>query len=113
MQQIKFIGFLFYRYYSKGPRSGIAYFSACLAISFLMFLNILLILTLLKVINNDKLIYLLPIPLYFLVSKIFKKSDVELLKEKYDYEWDKVFNANVWLIIYIIISIFSFFLLLL
>jgi len=50
------------------------------------------------------IIFLTMVPLYFLMTQLFKKSDIVSLKEKYDYNWDKVFSANVWLVIYVILS---------
>jgi hypothetical protein len=44
------------------------------------------------------------LPIYFLMTLLFKKSDIEPLKEKYDNNWNKVFSGNVWLIIYCISS---------
>lgn len=48
--------------------------------------------------------FLIMLPIYFSMTLLFKKSDIESLKEKYDYNWDKVFKGNVWLLIYIVVS---------
>lgn len=40
----------------------------------------------------------------FILSKLIKETDLKQLKEQYDYNWDKVYNGNVWLIGYIILS---------
>ena len=44
------------------------------------------------------------LPIYIVMTILFKKSDLALLKEKYDRDWDKVFKGNVWLVFYIIAS---------
>ena len=51
------------------------------------------------------------LPIYFVVTLLFKKSDIEPLEEKYNNNWDKVFKGNVWLIVYIIASFASIFIL--
>jgi hypothetical protein len=116
MKTIKFVGYLFYRYYSKGSRASIPYFSTMGSMTLLGFMHLMQILILLNKggfipINNtdDKLtkriiIFFVMLPIYFLMTRAFKKSDIELLKKKYDNNWDKVFSGNVWLIIYCILS---------
>ncbi len=44
------------------------------------------------------------LPIYLIMTRLFKKEDIAPLKEKYDYNWDKVFSGNVWLIVYSITS---------
>jgi hypothetical protein len=116
MKTIKFIGYLFYRYYSKGPRANIPYFSTMWSMTFLGFIHLMQILILLNKFDlipinssDDKakryfIMCLIMLPIYFVMTLLFKKSDVEPLKEKYDYNWDKVFKGNVCLVIYIIFS---------
>ena len=116
MKTIKFVGYLFYRYYSKGPRANIPYFSTMCSMTLMGFMHLIQILILLDKVSiipinssDDKLtkrliMFLIMVPIYFLMTSLFKKSDIEPLKEKYDYNWDKVFNGNVWLVIYIILS---------
>jgi hypothetical protein len=116
MKTIKFVGYLFYRYYSKGPRAGIPYFSTMGSMTLLGFMHLMQILILLNKVDliqrnstDDGLtkriiIFFVMLPIYFLMTRLFKKSDIEPLKEKYDKHWDKVFSGNVWLIIYCILS---------
>jgi len=116
MKTIKFVGYLFYRYYSKGPRASIPYFSAICSMTLLGFMHLMQILILfnkvnLIPINSDEnkltkrlIILIFMLPIYFIMTRLFRKKDIEPLKEKYDYNWDKVYSGNVWLIIYIIIS---------
>jgi len=43
-------------------------------------------------------------PIYLFLSFLIKRKELEKMVEKYTYSWDKVFNWNVWLIVYIILS---------
>jgi hypothetical protein len=43
------------------------------------------------------------LPIFFVMTSLFKKSDIQLLKEKYN-DGTKVFKGNIWLVIYIIVS---------
>ena len=116
MKTLRFVGYLFHRYYSKGSRANIPYFSTICSMTFLGFIHLMQILVLLDLviaipINSayDKLtkrliLILVMLPIYFLITSLFKKSDIESQKEKYHYDWDKVFRGNVWLVIYIILS---------
>jgi len=47
------------------------------------------------------------LPIYLAMTRLFRKADIDPLREKYDYDWDKVFKGNIWLIVYIVFS-FSF-----
>lgn len=116
MKIIKFVGYLFYRYYSNGPRANIPYFNTTAAMTFLGYMHLMQILILLDKIDlipidssdgktKKYFIFLLVmLPIYFVMILLFKKSDIKPLKEKYEYNWDKVFKGNVWLVIYIIVS---------
>jgi len=57
-----------------------------------------------KLTKRFVMLFLFFIPLYFIMTRVFKKADIEPLKEKYDKDWDKVFKGNVWLVVYIILS---------
>ncbi len=116
MKTIKFLGYLFYRYYSKGSRANIPYFSTMCSMTLLGFMHFMQIFIMLDKVSlipinssDDKLtkrllVFLVMLPIYFVMTLLFKKSDIEPLKVKYDYNWDKVFEGNVWLIVYIIVS---------
>jgi len=54
--------------------------------------------------TREFILFFVMVPIYFLVTAIFRKRDMEDLREKYDYNWDKVFSGRVWLVIYIIFS---------
>ena len=117
MKTIKFIGYLFYRYYSKGSRAGSPYFRTLCSLSLLGFMHLIHFLILFDKISiipinhaDNKLtkqiiLFFVFIPIFFLMRWLFRKSDIQELKDKYDYNWDKVFSGNVWLIIYIILSV--------
>ncbi len=124
MRTIKFVGYLLYRYYSKGSRANIPYFSAICSMTLLGYMHLVQILILLNSVDfipvnfNDNnfakrlIMFFLMLPLYFLMSNLFRKKDIGMLKAKYDYNWDKVFSGNVRLIIYKILSISLIFVLL-
>ena len=44
------------------------------------------------------------LPMYFVMTYLFKKRDVEPLKQRYAHNWDQVFKGNVWLVVYMVIS---------
>ena len=110
MKTIKFVGYLFHRYYSKGPRANFPYFSTICSMTLLGFMHLVQILILVdKVdlipINSSAgkgtkriVIFLVMLPIYFAMTFLFKKSDIVPLREKYDYDWDKVFKGNIWLV---------------
>lgn len=116
MNTIKFIGYLFYRYYEKPPQRGDPYFRTMASLTLLAYIHIMQLLIffnktdLIPIKNSDEkltktiIMLLVFIPIYLFVTRLLKKSDIEPLKEKYDYNWDKVHSGNIWLIIYIILS---------
>lgn len=53
------------------------------------------------------LLYLIILPIYIVLTFIIKKSDLSKLGENYEFEWNKVFNGNVCLIVYLIASIIA------
>lgn len=123
IKTIKFVGYLFYRYYAKGPRASFPYFSTLCSMTFLGYIHLFQILILLNSVDlipinptNSKLfkrliMFFVMLPIFFLITQLFKKSDIVPLKEKYDNNWDKVYKGNTWLVIYIIISIALIFIL--
>ena len=118
MKPIKFAAFLFYRYYSGGRRPDkTPYFRTVCSMTMLAFIHLIQILFLFgkahflsTVFYDSKIprmivLLLILVPLYLLLSFMIKKNELERMKEEYSYNWDKVFNWNVWLIIYITLSI--------
>ena len=116
MKTIKFVGYLFYRYYSKGPRASIPYFSALCSMTTLGFFHLFQIMIVFNKVylipinvGDDKFskriaILLVMIPIYLLMTRLFKKNDIHLMKEKYELNQDKISRGNISLIAYTIIS---------
>jgi succinate-acetate transporter protein len=111
----EFITYLFYRYYNKGSTKVIAYESALIAVSALIFLNVFAILMFLKIdtswiskIEQDygktiKLIsgLFLILPQYFILKFTLRKEEV--IKKKIDLQRAK--KLNIFLILYIVFSV--------
>jgi hypothetical protein len=117
MKLIRFVAFLFYRYYSGGRRpETIPLFHALCSITLLASFHVVQILILLNRVDviltkpadnhwQQKLgIAAVFIAIFVVFSLIIKRKHMEELEERYQYEWDKIVNANVWLIVYIIMS---------
>lgn len=116
MKTIKFVAYLFYRYYSSsGPRKDIPYFSTLGALALLFYIHVVQLLILLNMMNiipvqNDDTrvakffkiaLFLLPIFLLFLA--FIRKSELQSLQ----YDEQKVKRGYIYLVIYIVFS-FSF-----
>jgi hypothetical protein len=124
MKLIKFVAFLFYRYYSEGKRPDtIPYFRTMCSMTLLGFMHLFQILIIFHKVDfmgispSDSkgikkiIIFFLTLPIYFLFTALIKKKELEKMREEYAYSWNKVFNWNVWLIVYIILSFSSIFIL--
>ncbi|HYF33453.1 MAG TPA: hypothetical protein VD993_20150 [Chitinophagaceae bacterium] len=124
MKTIRFAAFLFYRYYSEGRRPDSApFFRTLLSMTLLGFIHLMQVLIifdkvdLIPISSSDGkgtkrfIIFLVMLPIYVLLQLLIKKTDLEALKERYANHWDKVFNGNVWLIVYMILSFSSIFIL--
>lgn len=120
MRTLKFIMYLFYRYYLTGPTRNIPYFKALGAVVFLIYLHIFQILIVFNLvetaiaINKNDLqitkywkiaIFLLPI--FLIVYSLIKPKDLRNLK----YEDNKIRRGNIYLIIYSISSFILLFIL--
>jgi hypothetical protein len=113
MKTIKFVAFLFYRYYSTGSTKDIPYVSTLCALVMLLGLHIFQLLVLINKVNliptsikntrleNFGLIAMYLIPLFMLMIFFIRKSE---LKEM-SFEESKIKKGNIFLIIYIIASI--------
>lgn len=117
MRPLKYAGFLFYRYYSGGRRPDSSpYFRTICSQSFLAFMHLFQILILLDRVDfisikssddkttNRLVMFLFFVPIYFLMTMLVKKKELDKMKDEYSGSWDKVFKWNVWLIVYIILS---------
>jgi hypothetical protein len=113
MKLVKFVAYLFYRYYSvSGPRKDIPYFSTLLSLTFLIFLHLLQIVILLTrmgiiPINNGEgrmvrfgKMTLIMLPIFLLFLALIRKSKLKLMR----YDERKVKKAYVFLVVYIVLS---------
>lgn len=112
MRTVRFIAYLFYRYYSSGPRKTIAYLSTMLAMSLLFYIHLFQGLILFGGTNIvpqgskseigtwvKMAIFLLPI--YLLLRWLIKESDLKASA----YDEEKTRKGNIWLVIYILLSV--------
>lgn len=117
MNPIKFTAFLLYRYYSGGRRpDNIPYFRTMCSMTLLVLMHVFQILILLRktefipINPSDSkdtkwlIMLLIMLPIYFLLTLLVKKNELQKMKEEYSYSWDKIFKWNVWFIIYIVLS---------
>lgn len=119
MRILKFIMYLFLRYYSKGATKGIAYLSALCAVVLLIYIHffqILIILdsvTLLPISSNDLRIEkyikiaLFFLPVFLLVRLLVKPAELERMQ----YTNEKLKRGGILLISYIFLSIVLLFVL--
>ena len=116
MKHLKFVMFLFYRYYSKGGTAGIPYFSALCAVVFLIYLHIFQLLIIFNGVNllpmnssdNKGIKYLklagFLLPFFLLIALLIKEKDLRNVV----YDEDKIKRAGVYLVIYIIfVSVYT------
>ena len=113
MRLLKFIMFLFYRYYSTGGTYRIPYFSTLCALVMLIGLHVFQILVLFDKTSllptstgnaravNFLIIALCLLPIFLLISRLIKKSDLQEMH----YEEGKIKKGNILLILYIVASI--------
>ncbi|MGB8190338.1 MAG: hypothetical protein WCF67_00405 [Chitinophagaceae bacterium] len=116
MKALRYIAYLFYSYYSKGPRRAIAYFSAIMAITFMAWIHILIAVLLLYgkkyFFPGDKhladknylkiLLLLLPLAVVFYLS--IKEKRLQEIKERMAYKYDIEYNHRVLLFIYFFLA---------
>lgn len=112
MKTIRFVGYLFYRYYSKGSLSNIPYFSTLCALSILVYIHLVELLILFNMmhiiptngkqnnIGNFFKMGLFLAPLFFLLAIIVKKSDILNMS----YPDSMIKRGNKYLVIYICAS---------
>ena len=116
MKTIQFIGYLFFRYYSKGATANIPYFSTICAMSLLAFFHLVQILILVGKMNlipidssdNNFIkrfkMLLVMIPISLVMTQLFRKRDIPRLQNTYEDNWHKISNGNIWLIAYLVLS---------
>ena len=117
MKPVRFAAFLLYRYYSGGRRPDSSpYFRTLCTLSLLVLIHLMQLLVLINRVDilplklsyskDSKLLIMLALllPIYLLLSILIKKESLEAMNEAYAYSWDRVFNWNVWFIVYICLS---------
>ncbi len=115
MKFIKFIAYLFYDYYSTGPREHIKYTATLGVMTLLFFLNLVTFFAffnlgwLLPKVTGIRIydyfktfLFLLPIWLTFRL--LIKEKDLESA----DYDTDKIITGKFWLLCYFILSLIMF-----
>jgi len=119
MKLLRFVMFLFYRYYSKGGTIRIPYFSALCATVFLIYIHVFQILIIfdkvdwfpmkeddLQMIKYWKLAMFL-FPIFIITAYLVKESDLKNL----DYSDEKIKQGGACLILYVLLSVFLLFVL--
>jgi hypothetical protein len=113
MKTLKFVAYLFYRYYSTGATKDIPYFSTLCALVMLFGLHMFQILVVIDQMGmlptkstntrgaNFFLIALFLIPIFLLMALLVKRED---LKQIY-YEEKKIKRGYLFLILYTVLSI--------
>jgi len=113
MKTMRFIAYLFYRYYSTGPTKDIPYFSTLCALVMLIGLHVFQVLVLFNKVTllpvssknpraeNFLIMALCLLPIFLITAAIIKKSDLQEMT----YEEAKVKRGYMFLILYIILSI--------
>lgn len=112
MKTIKFVAYLFYRYYSTGPLSDIPYFSTLCALVMLFGLHLFQVLVFFDgmsfiptdgrqtKITNFLQMALFLVPIFLLFAILIKKSELQEMH----YDAMKVRKGNIFLVVYIILS---------
>lgn len=115
---IRFVLFLFYKYYKIGPQAEIAYYSSVLSFLALIFMNTVALLGFLDVglhnilpyeITDEKWMQYLKVtifiifPGYFIISLFFKKETIKNL----EYDEAKIALGKILLPIYVVASIIA------
>lgn len=112
MKLLKFVTYLFYKYYSTGPTKQIPYLSSILAVGMLCFIHVAQIFILFNWIKILPQGYkselstwlkmaLFIAPIFLLLALLIKKPNVD----SQVYSENKIKKGYLWLIVYIIVSI--------
>ena len=119
MKVLKFVMYLFYRYYSTGGTRRIPYFSSLCAVVFLIYIHIFQILIILNRVDllpmgkddariekyGKAAIFLLPI--FLIISFLVKPQDLKNIS----YDEAQIKKGNIYLIIYVVASVILLFVL--
>ena len=113
MKTVRFIAYLFYRYYSNGATKDIPYISTLCALVMLLGLHIFQFVVLFDKVDILPFSYqnnraekffvtaLCLAPVFVIVALLIKKTDIEAMH----FEENKIRNGNIALVIYIITSV--------
>lgn len=121
MKILKFVMYLFYRYYSTGGTKSIPYFSALCAVVFLIYIHIFQLFIIInkvevfgmgednsRIENYGRLVLFL-LPIFLIIGYLIKPNDLKSLK----YKEDKIKKGNIYLIAYCALNCVVLFLLIL
>lgn len=117
MRPLKYITYLFYSYYSKGPRRNVAYLSAILGVTFFIYLTIMIVVAVFRLddyipiaVNESRgsrylKVALFMAPVFFLLYFGIKEKRLEDLKERLGYDhYEKEFSHRVLLFLYLFLA---------
>jgi len=112
MKLLRFVMFLFYRYYSTGGTRRIQYFSSISAVGFLIYLHILQLLIIIdklnwfpmeesdtKLVKYGKMAFFF-LPIFIIIALLVKEKDLR----DAEYDEDKIRTGGRWLVVYIVFS---------
>ena len=118
MRFLRYISYLFYSYYSKGVRRNVAYLSSIFAVTLIFYLNILIVVILLKLDNYIPIepnegkstqyfkLALFMSPVFFFLYYGVKEKKLLELKDRLGYNhFNKKFNHRVLLFVYIAVAL--------
>ena len=120
MKTLRFVMYLFYRYYSKGGTKHVPYFSALCAVVLLIYIHVYQVLTILKMAGEilpfkkddpkgvlywKMAIFLLPV--FLIVAFLVKPGDLKNLQ----YEEKKIKRGGIYLTIYYVLNVILLFVL--
>jgi hypothetical protein len=112
MKTLKFVAYLFYRYYSIGPRARIPYFSTLCSLVLLLYIHLTQVLLIFNAtsvvpvdgsqakIGNWLKMALFLLPFFLFVRLLVKQEELK----KLSYNENKVKRGYIFLIIYIVAS---------
>jgi len=120
MNPIRYITYLFYSYYSKGPRRNIAYLSSILGTTFLIFVHLMMLALILRIdeyipmsLSNSRSLRYIKLmlfmsPVFFLLYFGVKEKKLEEMKEVFGIEhYDKEVSHRNLLFLYLFLSFAS------
>lgn len=117
MKNLKFVMYLFYKYYNQGGTKRIPYFSALCAVVFLIYIHLFQLLILLDKVNLLPLnkddtrivkyvkIALVFLPIFAIVNYLVKPSELKQL----NYDNQTIKNGNLKLVLYIVLNVILLF----